>query len=259
MLEPPVRNKEEESEMDKFEEYFAAVNDMVDEILETQGQQIKRAAEIVSQAVAHDGLVHTVGVGHSHCLAEDIACRAGTLVQIHAILEPSMIGTTEIVKSLYMEKLEGTGSILCDYHHVEPPDVLMVISNSGNNAMPIDVAIEARKRGVKVIAVCSLTYAESLKARHSSGKKLTDVADVVIDNCGQIGDTCLRLEGLEQGLGATSTITGAFITNSVFVQAVANLQEMGIQPMVYWSGNLEGGMEANQAYLDQYWCRIRNL
>jgi uncharacterized phosphosugar-binding protein len=245
--------------MDKFEEYFVAVNDMVNEILQTQSHQIELAAEIVSQAIAQDGLVHTVGVGHSHCLAEDFFWRAGTLVPIHAILEPSMIGTTEIVKSAYMEKLEGTGSILCDYHRVEPPDTLIAISNSGNNAMPIDVAIEARKRGVKVIAVCSLTYAESLKARHSSGKKLIDVADVVIDNCGQIGDTCLRLEGLDQGLGPTSTITCSFITNSVLVQAAANLQEMGIQPMVYWSGNLEGGMEANQAYLDQYWCRMRNL
>lgn len=245
--------------MKKFEEYFVAVNDMVDEILQTQRHQIERAAEIVSQTISQDGLVHTIGVGHSHCLAEDVFWRAGTLVPIHAILESSMIGTTEIVKSAYMEKLEGTGPILCDYHRVEPPDALMAISNSGNNAMPIDVAIEARKRGVKVIAVCSVTYAKSLRARHSSGKKLIDVADVVIDNCGQIGDTCLRLEGLEQGLGPTSTITGAFITNSVLVQAAANLREMGILPMVYWSGNLEGGMEANQAYLDQYWCRMRNL
>lgn len=245
--------------MMKFEEYFTAMLEMVDKILQTQRQKIKRAAEIVSQAIAQDGLVHTIGVGHSHCLAEDVFWRAGTLVQIHAILEPSMIGTTEIVKSAYMEKLEGTGPILCDYHRVEPPDVLIAISNSGNNAMPIDVAIEARKRGVKVIAVCSLTYAKSLNPRHSSGKKLIDVADVVIDNCGQIGDTCLRLEGLEQGLGPTSTITGAFISNSILVQAAANLQEMGIKPMVYWSGNLEGGLEKNQAYLDQYWCRIRNL
>ena len=245
--------------MKKFEEYFAAVLEMVDEILQTQSQEIERAANIVSQTIAQDGLVHTVGVGHSHCLAEDVFWRAGTLVQIHAILESSMIGTTEIVKSAYMEKLEGTGSILCDYHRIAPPDALIAISNSGNNAMPIDVAIEARKRGVKVIAVCSVKYAESLKARHSSGKKLLDVSDVVIDNCGQIGDTCLSLEGLEQGLGPTSTITGAFITNSVLVQAAANLQEMGIEPMVYWSGNLEGGMEANQSYLDQYWGRIRNL
>jgi uncharacterized phosphosugar-binding protein len=245
--------------MRKFEEYFTAVLEMVDEILQTQSQEIERAANIVSQTIAQHGLIHTVGVGHSHCLAEDVFWRAGTLVQIHAILEPSMIGTTEIVKSAYMEKLEGTGSILCDYHRIKPPDALIAISNSGNNAMPIDVAIEAGKRGVKVIAVCSVKYAKSLKARHSSGKKLLDVSDVVIDNCGQIGDTCLSLEGLEQGLGPTSTITGAFITNSVLVQAAANLQEMGIEPMVYWSGNLEGGMEANQSYLDQYWGRIRNL
>lgn len=245
--------------MSKYKEYIQVVLEMVEEIRETQGEQIERAAQIVAAAIARDGLLHTLGVGHSHCLTEDVFWRAGTLVPIHAILEPSMIGTVEVTKSAYMEKLEGTGPILCDYHRVAPPDALLAVSNSGNNAMPIDVAIEAGKREVKVIAVCSVTYARSLKPRHSSGKKLIDVADVVIDNCGKVGDTCVRLEGLEQGLGPTSTITGAFILNSLLVQAAANLQAMGIQPEIYWSGNLEGGMEANREYHERYWSRIRNL
>jgi len=245
--------------MKKYLEFHKAILEMIEEIISTQSEKTEAAAEIVAEAVSQDGLLHTLGVGHSHCITEDIFWRAGTLAPIHAILEQSMIGSVEVTKSAYLEKLEGTGPIICDYHRIAPPDALLTVSNSANNAMPIDVALEARKRGVKVIAVCSVTYANSLKPRHSSGKKLIDVADVVIDNCGEVGDTSLHLDGLEQGIGPTSTITGSFILNSFLVQAAENLTEMGIKPEVYWSGNLEGGMEANAAYHEKYWGRIRNL
>ena len=245
--------------MKKYQEYYKAVLGMLDEIHDSQSEKIEEAAQIVCETIAEGGLLHTLGVGHSHCLTEDVFWRAGTLVPIHAILELSMTGTTEITKSAYMEKLEGTGPIICDYHRIAPPDALLTVSNSANNAMPIDVAMEASKRGVKVIAICSVTYANSLHARHSSGKKLIDVADVVIDNCGKVGDTCLTLEGLEQGLGPTSTITGSYIINAVLVQAAAELHNAGNVPEIYWSGNLEGGMEANRHYHEKYWARIRNL
>lgn len=245
--------------MKTYEEYFTNVNTIVKRIFETQGTRIEQVAEMVSDAISKDGLVHVLGVGHSHIIAEEVFWRAGTLVPIHAILEPSMIGHSEITKSAYMEKLEGTGKIICDYHRILPPDILIAISNSGNNSMPIDVAIEAKKRGVKTIGICSFTYTKSLKPRHSSGKKLMDVVDVSIDNCGQVGDTCIKLEGIEQGLGPTSTISGVYIINSITIQAAANLHHKGIQPLVYWSGNLPDGMQANKEYMDKYWERIRNL
>ncbi len=242
-----------------YTEYFHEVLTILKTIEETQGENIKRAADIVTECIAKDGILHTFGAGHSYLLAADVFFRAGTLVPIHAIFEPSMVGHVQAVKSTYMEKVEGIGKIIIDYHKVAPPDALLVISNSGNNAVPIEVAMEGRRRGVKVIAVVSLTYMNSLKPRHSSGKKLADVADVVIDNCGKVGDTCLQYEGLEQGVGATSTVAGSFIINAILAQAVENLLKQGIKPPVFWSGNLEGGMEANQRYLDRYWARIRNL
>jgi uncharacterized phosphosugar-binding protein len=245
--------------MKKYKEYFRNVNSIIDRILETQGGQIEKAAEIVSDAIEKDGLIHTLGVGHSHIVAEEVFWRAGTLVPVHAILEPSMIGHTEIVKSAYMEKLEGTGKIICDYHKINPPDALIAISNSGNNAMPIDVAIEAKQRGVKTIGICSVTYTNKLAPKHSSGQKLIDVVDVVIDNCGNIGDTSVRINGVEQGLGPTSTIAGTYIIHSILIQAAENLQNKGIHPLVYWSGNLPNGMKANKEYIDKYWERIRNL
>ena len=245
--------------MKKYEEFFMNVNAVIEQILKTQGEQIEKAADIISDSIAQDGLVHTFGVGHSHLIAEEVFWRSGTLVPVHAILEPSMTGHSEILKSAYMEKLEGTGKIICDYHKVNPPDALIVVSNSGNNAVPIDVAEEARRRGVGVVAICSVTYCQALRARHSSGKKLIDVADVVIDNCGNIGDTSVKIDGVEQPLGPTSTIAGTYMIHAVLIQAAQVLKNKGVHPKIYWSGSLPDGMQANQTYVDEYWERIRNL
>lgn len=242
-----------------YQTYFDEVLKILDEIETTQAEQIQRAGEIVADCIAKDGLLHTFGAGHSHLLAEDVFFRAGTLVPIHAIFEPSMAGHMHATKSTYMEKVEGAGEIILDYHRVAPPDALLVISNSGNNAAPIEVAMGAQERGVEVIAVLSRQYMDSLEPRHSSGQKLADFADVVIDNCGRVGDVCVHYNGLEPGVGPTSTVAGAFIINAVLAQAVENLLRRGISPPVFWSGNLAGGMEANQGYIDQYWGRIRNL
>lgn len=242
-----------------YKQFFNNVSDVVNQVLETQGSKIEEAAELVSDSLEDDGLIHTFGVGHSHLIAEEVFWRAGTLVPVHAILEPSMTGHSEMLKSAYMEKLEGTGKIICDYHKIKSPDVLIAVSNSGNNAVPIDVAKEAKRRGVKTIGICSLIYAKDLVARHSSGIKLPDVVDVVVDNCGNIGDTSVKIEGVEQGLGPTSTITGTFIIHSILIQAAKNLYDRGNSPKVYWSGSLPEGMQANQKYVDEYWTRIRNL
>lgn len=245
--------------MKKYEAFFKNTNEVVARVLNTQGEQIEKAAEFVSDTLAQDGLVHTFGVGHSHLIAEEVLWRSGTLVPVHAILEPSMTGHSEILKSAYMEKLEGTGKIICDYHKIAPPDCLIVISNSGNNQVPIDVAAEARQRGVKVVGICSVTYCKDLNPRHSSGKKLIDVVDVVIDNCGNIGDTSVTIDGIEQPLGPTSTITGTYIIHAVLIQAAQNMVVRGLHPKVYWSGSLPDGMQANQKFVDEYWTRIRNL
>ncbi len=245
--------------MKKYEEFFKNTGEVVERVLNTQGGQIEKAAEFVCETLAKDGLVHTFGVGHSHLVAEEVLWRSGTLVPVHAILEPSMTGHSEILKSAYMEKLEGTGKIICDYHKITPPDSLIVISNSGNNQAPIDVAVEARRRDVRVIGICSVAYCSNLKPRHSSGRKLIDVVDVLIDNYGIIGDTSVKIAGVDQPLGPTSTITGVYIIHAVLIQAAQNLIDRGIVPKVYWSGSLPDGMEANQQYVDEYWTRIRNL
>jgi len=246
-----------------WKEYFQNMTGIVEKIGEEQEENILQGAKAIAESIEKDGIIHAFGVGHSHLVTEEVFWRAGTLANIHAILEPSMTGHTEITKSGDMEKLEGAGEILVDYHKLESKDVLIVISNSGNNAAPIDVARVARERGVKVIAITSIEYSDYLKPLHSTGKKLKDHADIVIDNCCPIGDAALKFEELEAGVGPTSTIAAAYIINALMVQAVENLLKRGQVPDVYFNGSLAANSEAikehNQRLIDKYYRRIRNL
>ncbi|MFP4589701.1 MAG: sugar isomerase domain-containing protein, partial [Candidatus Acetothermia bacterium] len=181
----------------------------------------------------------------------------GTLAPVNLVYDPSLAGTQQTVKSAYVERLEGYGEILLDYVKPDPQDVFIIISNSGRNAAPVEFAMELQERENPTIAITSLTYSKHLSSRHSSGNKLFELADVVLDNQGEIGDVALRVPEMEQGFGPTSTITGTYILNAILVQAVLNLIDKSVEPPVFWSGNLDQGMEKNQEMVDEFWGRIR--
>jgi len=246
-----------------MQKYFSSIIEILNRIESTQSENIQKAADLMADCTKNGGIIHAFGTGHSHLVAEDIFWRRSTLANIHAILEPGMTGHAEITKSEYMEKLEGAGKLIVDYHRLSPPDVIIVISNSGNNIVPIDVAIEASKRGVKVISITSFDYATHLKTLHTSGKKLKDVADIAIDNCCPIGDAALSFEDLPMKVGAVSTVAGSFIAHSLIVQTVENLLKQGIKPDVYFNGSFMANSkeveEYNQKITDKYFLRIRNL
>jgi uncharacterized phosphosugar-binding protein len=241
-----------------YEQFFDEIGLLLDKIRKTQGPNIEKAADLISDAVSKDGLIHVFGTGHSNVLAEDLAFRTGTLVPVNHIIDLSLSGSVSVVKSTYMERLEGTGSILFDNARSGPNDIFIVISNSGRNAAPVEMARDAKRTGHKVITVTSVEYSKSQPSRHSSGKLVLDFADVVIDNCGAPGDVSVFIPGLKPGLGPTSTIAGSYILNAVMLQAVFNLKALGIDPPVFVNGNLEDGMDFNQVYLDQYWNRMKN-
>jgi uncharacterized phosphosugar-binding protein len=245
------------------ERYFDVVMEILNQIKLTQSENLKAAANLMASCTSKGGIIHTFGTGHSHLVGEDVFWRGSTLANIHAILEPSMTGHIEITKSEYMEKLEGAGKIIVDYHRLKPPDMIIIISNSGNNIVPIDVAIESSKRKIKVVAITSLDYANHLKALHPSHKKLKDVADVIIDNCCPVGDAALTFEGLPMKVGAVSTVAGTFIIHSLVAQAVENLLKKGIKPDVYFNGSLMANSKNvekyNQKIIDKYYLQIRNL
>lgn len=243
--------------MDAFKAYTEKVQEVLDKVQRTQADKIRQAGEMAAQAIARGGLIHTFGTGHSHMVAEEIVYRAGGLAPVNAILEPSLTGDTQVTKSEYTERMEGWGKIIVDYHQISKDDVMIVISNSGRNGAPIEVAWECQKQGVPVIAILSKDYGTQVTSRHSSGKKLMDVADLVIDNCSELGDAALYLDGLEVPIGPTSNVSAFYIIHSVIVCTVEKLLEMGIEPPVFLSGNLDHGRDRNDKLIEKYLHRIR--
>jgi uncharacterized phosphosugar-binding protein len=237
--------------------YASAMQAVLQRIVETQMDEIERAAEIIAEAIANDGILYTFGTGHSHVIAEDVAYRAGGLAPVDAILEPSLTGHSKVWQSEYMERVEGMAEVILNYYGISSKDALVVISNSGRNAAPIEMAAGAKDRGVPVIAITSLAHSKGTTSRHSSGKKLYQLADVVIDNCCPRGDCLLHLDGLQPPVGAGSGVAGLFIMHSIIVQSTQNLLDRGIRPPVFMSGNLDGSDEFNRAVLERYEGRIK--
>jgi uncharacterized phosphosugar-binding protein len=243
--------------MKKALEYTKAIQDIIEKVIATQMDAIQEAAEIVAETVANDGILYTFGTGHSHVIAEDVAYRAGGLAPVDAILEASLTGHEKVFQSEYMERVEGMAEVILNYYKPAPKDALMVISNSGRNAAPIEMADIARQRGMKVIAITSLQHSQGTSSRHSSGKKLYQIADIVIDNGCPKGDCLLHLDEMRQPIGAGSGVLGLLIIHTIIVQAIQNLVERGIDPPVFMSGNIDGSDEFNQPFLDRYWGRIK--
>ena len=249
--------------MKSWQRYFTIMQEVVENVFNTQEDNMAKAAKILASTTKNEGIIHLFGSGHSSLIAEDVFWRAATLANVHAIFESAVAGINEVTKTSKIEKLEGIGQVIVEYNRVLPPDAIICISNSGNNAATVDVALAAKERGVPVIAITNVTYADQLTTHHSSGKKLKDVADVVIDNCSLYGDAAVELDGFPQKVGATSTIPAAFIVPALLVQTCENLLEDGVQPDVYYNGHLayeDPNIKLhNDALVDKYFYKIRNL
>jgi uncharacterized phosphosugar-binding protein len=237
--------------------YLDAIIGKLEEVRDTQRDAIAVAARTLSDAIAAGGTLWAFGCGHSGLLAQEIYYRAGGLMLVNAIIAPGQsLEVKPVPMTSQMERLEGYAEILAEAQPMKPGDVAIVISTSGRNAVPIEMAMAASARGLKVIVLTSLAYSRAVPSRHPSGKHLADVADVVLDNGAPAGDAAVELAGLPEPIGPTSGAVGAALLHAVIVQAVANLLEQGIEPPVFLSGNLPEGDAHNERLMRQYADRI---
>ncbi len=223
--------------------YLQQVSSLLAHIQQTQGEAIRRAAACVGETLLHDGLVYAFGSAHSQLLALEIQGRAGGLYPVYPIVDP-LWGRAE--------RVEGVASVLLEEVLLQAGETLFVISNSGRNPLPVEMAMQARQRGASVIAITSLTHSQSVSSRHSSGKKLYELADVVLDTGAPIGDACLEVPGMAVKIGPVSTVTGAILINAVMVEAVQYLLERGKEPPVLMSSNVDGGDAHNARLKERY-------
>ena len=244
--------------MSAYEKYHALACQQLDKVFTTQRAAIEQAAAWLGEALANDRWLYAFGTGHSHMLAEEIFYRAGGLARAVPILDELLMLHKEAIAATYLERSEGYAAKLLKLYPVERGDVLIVASNSGRNAVPIELASMGRERGLKVIVITNLAHTRAWPSRHASGKNLADAGDLVINNCGVEGDACLELRGMLSPVGPTSSITGAFIVNAMIVQGIENALARGVAPEIYVSSNTNGD-DHNNKLLHKYKSRIRHL
>ena len=238
--------------------YFAELERLMAELRAAAGPSIEAAAEAIAGCIGDDGIVHVFGSGHSHMMAEEVFHRAGGLMAVNAMLDPNLTSFGTLNAGM-VERTEGYAKVVLGSFGVRSGEVVIVVSNSGINPVPIELAIEARGLGATTIAVTSAAAYAGAASRHSSGRKLAEVADLVVDSRVPVGDAVVELEGLGSPVGAASTALGAALMNAIMVEATDRLLRAGRQPPVIVSMNVPGGDEQNRALTERYRSRLRLL
>jgi len=222
--------------------YLENIHDLLTK-LEDREDAIKQAGELIGSVLTEGKACYVFGSGHSQLLAREITGRAGGLYPVFHLPDP-IWGMAE--------QLEGYGAILFERYPVKAGEVIIIISNSGRNPEPIEFALEAKKRGLNVIALTSLEHSSSSTSRHSSGKRLYEVADIILDTGTPKGDAMMEFDGLDVKAGAASTILGSAMLNCVMLEAVQIMLDAGKTPPVYLSFNVDGSEEHNAKLAEDY-------
>ena len=239
--------------MDTVTRFFHHAQNKLQQVLEHEMPNIQLAANFVTESCKQGGKFYVFGSGHSHMIAEELYLRAGGLALVHGILPAELMLHEMANKSTYLERIEGYSQALVELYRVDEKDTVMVISNSGRNAVPVEMCLAAKEKGAKVIAMTSMQHSSNCTSRHSSGKKMYEIADVTIDNWGEPGDAAFPIEGLDSTIGPTSSITGITIAQALVCQVVDNLVKAGIEPPVFKSSNIDGGDAHNNQMFDKYY------
>lgn len=227
-------------------------------LAELEEQQVNAAADLVVNALRGGGIVHVFGGGHSALLAQEVFFRAGGLVAIRPILDRRIQFEEGAVESTEFERRIGAAEDLAKAAGFKAGDVGIVISNSGRNVLPVQMAIEMRLAGMRVIALTNLAQSMTGKSHHGSGKRLFECCDAVLDNHCPPGDAAVPLLGTNNAMGAVSTIAGAALLHAVMLEAATRLVEQGKPPAVFQSANIgDGSLERLRRLMEPYRDRIQ--
>ena len=223
------------------ENYLAIAGDILNQIAKTQLPAIESAAQICSQSIALDGLVFCWGGGHSRMSVEEMFPRIGSypgfypMVELALTFYTNFVGADGMSQSFFLERQEKYAEAILSNYEFGPHDSMICFSSTGINGLVIEMALQAKARGLPIIAITSLEHARSTISRHSSGKKLFEVADVTIDNCTPAGDAVIKLEGLKYKVSPTSTLGAVAVVNALKARTAELMLARGVEPVVLTS------------------------
>ncbi|WP_421850508.1 sugar isomerase domain-containing protein [Oricola sp.] len=246
--------------------YFDTVIERLKRVSETQSDAITAAAEICAAAIMNDKLVFTFGTGHGSFAAMEMFPRTGTVTGFRPIVESTMISFHRVLgdggarQYRFIHGREGYGDAILSSHQLDAGDAMLIFSHSGLNAVTLDIAVGAKERGMKVIGVTSIPHSSSTPSRHSCGKRLYELADVVIDTGVPKGDASIEIDGMKHRVGATSTSIAIAVGQAINAETARIMTENGHEPYVMVSPNTAEKAEAdriNDRNYAELWRRLK--
>ncbi|NIS78682.1 MAG: sugar isomerase domain-containing protein [Anaerolineales bacterium] len=240
--------------MNAAQVYFQKVCKLIEEVNQTQSETIDKASQWITDSIREGGVLHVFGSGHSHLVGEDLFYRAGGLAPVNAILDYNytQMGGGDPTRSTKLERLEGYTKIILENYDLREGEILVIASQSGINPAVIEAAKEAKKKGLKVVALTSIKQSSQSKSRHTSGKRLFELADLIIDNCVPVGDAVIEIgEGLPMA-APVSTVIHCAIMQSIVAEVATRLHEQGVEPPIWISANVPGGDERTAELMKRY-------
>jgi uncharacterized phosphosugar-binding protein len=230
--------------------YFSRATALLQRARDTNAATLTQLGAVIGRSIADGGVVHLFGSGHSEVIAREIIGRAGGLVCITGLYDTT---------GGFIENLVGYGTKLVErydrQYQLRPGETFIVISNSGKNSSPIEVALYAKQKGLNVVALTSVAMAQQVSTVHPDGKKLHEIADYTLDNCGAMGDALIDTGDGVMG-GPTSTVVGAMLLNLLSLEVIAWLRANGHTPPILRSQNLPGAIESNRELGRRYAGRL---
>ncbi|MCL2588511.1 MAG: SIS domain-containing protein [Oscillospiraceae bacterium] len=239
-------------------QYAEKILTLAGEAVDSQFDQIGKVADLVFASMKNGGLLHVFGCGHSHMMEEELFYRAGGLAPINPIFETATMLHEGAIKSSMIERMSGYAPYVLDDYDVKPGEVMLIFSNSGINSFPIEMALAAQEKGLTVVAFTSMNYKDAA-SRHPDGRKLCDIADIIIDTNAPKGDAMLHYEKSGVDAVPSSSILAMTLLNVLVAEIIERFDEAGLTPPVFISGNVEGGLERNQALLQKHKFKVKAL
>lgn len=246
--------------MTAADEYLATLGQLIERIRTSERASIASVAGRIAESMAQDGVLHVFGSGHGMIFAKEAFNRSGGLIPVNPLYDAVLLGPFGGArKNAFVQELEAYAPAVFEGYEVRPGEVLLEFSASGAHALVCQVCLEAQRRGLYVVAVTNVAYSRSVQSKHSSKRRLFELADAVIDNPGPAGDATVAIEGVPSPVGATSTATGIAILNALVVETVERLAEMGVSPPILYSHMAPDAASHNRETFERYRNRLRHL
>lgn len=250
--------------MSPTEQYLSKSRALVD-VVAQQESLIQQAADGFAQTILAGRMVHLFGSGHSRILVEEMWPRYGSFPGFNPIVELSLsfhnlvVGPNGQRQAMFLENVSWLAGRILRNFDLSPQDSALVVSSSGCNIVPIEMAEGFKQRGIKVVAIISRQHSEASKSQHPTGKKLQDFADIVLDTGAPVGDAMVKLEGLETPVAPGSTVGGCLLVNTIKAEVADILTKAGKPPKVLTAGAVVGKEKATELFEAAYDEHARRL